>query len=67
MVEEARYSAIGPAAKLHSTLGAAQTELFHQQAAASQVERPTEFVYQYDMDENGALYFLGSFGRKRLW
>jgi hypothetical protein len=30
-------------------------------------ERPTEFIYEYDFDENGALYFLGSFGKKRLW
>jgi len=27
----------------------------------------TEFVYQNDMDENGALYFLGTNGRKRLY
>lgn len=27
----------------------------------------TEFVYQSDMDENGALYFLGTNGRKRLY
>jgi hypothetical protein len=30
-------------------------------------ERPTEFLYEYDFDENGALFFLGSFGKKRLW
>lgn len=30
-------------------------------------ERPTEFLYEYDFDENGALYYLGSFGKKRLW
>ena len=30
-------------------------------------ERPSEFIYEYDFDENGALYFLGSFGKKRLW
>ena len=30
-------------------------------------ERPTEFLYEHDFDENGALFFLGSFGKKRLW
>jgi hypothetical protein len=30
-------------------------------------ERPTEFIYEYDFDENGALFFLGSFGKKRIW
>lgn len=30
-------------------------------------ERPSEFVFDYDFDENGALYFLGSFGKKRIW
>jgi len=30
-------------------------------------ERPTEFVYEHDFDENGALYFLGSFGKKKMW
>jgi E3 ubiquitin-protein ligase HECTD1 len=29
--------------------------------------RPTEFIYEYDFDENGALFYLGSFGKKRLW
>jgi hypothetical protein len=24
---------------------------------------PTEFVYQYDMDENGALFYLATYGR----
>jgi hypothetical protein len=28
---------------------------------------PSEFVYQYDMDENGALFFLGSQGKRRQW
>jgi len=35
--------------------------------ASSQIERPSEFVFDYDFDENGALYFLGSFGKKRVW
>lgn len=26
-----------------------------------------EFVYSYDFDENGALYYLGSYGRSQLW
>jgi hypothetical protein len=26
---------------------------------------PTEFVYQHDMDENGALFFLGSRGKQK--
>ena len=26
-----------------------------------------EFIYSHDFDENGALYFLGSFGKTRLW
>lgn len=30
-------------------------------------ERPTEFIYEHDFDENGAVYFLGSFGKKRMW
>ncbi len=29
--------------------------------------RPTEFLYEYDFDENGALYYLGSCGKKRVW
>ena len=31
------------------------------------ISNPTEFVYQSDMDENGAFYFLGTNGRKRLY
>jgi hypothetical protein len=30
-------------------------------------ERPSEFIFEYDMDENGALFFLGSFGKKRIY
>ena len=26
-----------------------------------------KFIYEYDFDENGALYYLGSFGNKRIW
>lgn len=35
--------------------------------AATLKDRPTEFIFDYDFDENGALYFLGSFGKKRVW
>ena len=28
---------------------------------------PIYFEYQYDFDENGVLFYLGSYGRKRLW
>lgn len=28
---------------------------------------PTEFSYQYDMDENGALYFLATLGKTKTW
>lgn len=31
------------------------------------VKTPEEFVYQYDFDDNGALYFLGSYGKTRIW
>ena len=30
-------------------------------------DRPSEFIFEYDMDENGALFFLGSFGKKRIY
>ena len=30
-------------------------------------KRPTEFSFQSHFDEEGALYFLGSFGKRRLW
>lgn len=30
-------------------------------------QQPKEFIYEYDFDENGALYYLGSFGKKRIW
>eukprot|EP00347_Sterkiella_histriomuscorum_P004984 403358342 len=33
----------------------------------SLAERPTEFIYEHDFDENGALYFLGSYGKKKMW
>lgn len=26
-----------------------------------------EFVYDHDFDENGALYYLGTYGMKRSW
>ena len=28
---------------------------------------PAEFSFEYNFDENGALYYLGSSGRSRLW
>jgi len=30
-------------------------------------KRPTEFTFQQNFDENGALYYLGSFGKRRIW
>ena len=36
-------------------------------AASAQPERPSEFVFDFDFDENGALYFLGSYGKKRMY
>jgi len=32
-----------------------------------QQQMPLEFVYEYDLDENGALFYLGSNGRTRQW
>jgi len=40
----------------------------HQPATVRQ--RPPkviEFIYDHDFDENGALYYLGTYGRKRPW
>jgi len=28
---------------------------------------PTEFFYEYNFDENGVLYYLGTYGKKRNW
>lgn len=28
---------------------------------------PSEFAYQYDMDENGVLYFLATQGKRKVW
>ena len=36
-------------------------------AQMQQNKAPTEFTFQSPFDENGALYFLGSFGKRRLW
>ena len=30
-------------------------------------EPPVEFVFDYNFDENGALYYLGTFGKRRPW
>ena len=40
---------------------------FNQQMNQKDAMPPSEFLYEYDMDENGALFFLGSFGKKRIW
>lgn len=29
--------------------------------------RPYEFIFQHSFDEEGALYYLGSFGKRRLY
>ena len=31
------------------------------------IESPTEFLFEYNFDEYGVLYYLGSMGRRRLW
>lgn len=31
------------------------------------VERPSEFTFESSFDENGALFFLGSSGKKKIW
>jgi len=31
------------------------------------VKTPDEFVYSYDFDDNGALYWLGTYGKTRIW
>ena len=28
---------------------------------------PSEFIFEYNFDEQGILYYLGSMGRRRLW
>ena len=28
---------------------------------------PTEFLFDHNFDEKGALYYLGSFGKQRNW
>lgn len=30
-------------------------------------EPPQEFFYDYNFDENGVLYYLGTFGKRRMW
>lgn len=32
-----------------------------------EIGRPSEFRHEYDMDENGALFFLGSAGKRKMW
>ncbi len=34
---------------------------------AEPVAVPAEFIYQYDFDENGLLYFLGTYGKTKSW
>lgn len=31
------------------------------------IERPSQFFYEHDFDENGVLFYLGSYGRKKMW
>ena len=31
------------------------------------IDKPSDFIYEHDFDENGALYFLGSQGKRRIW
>jgi len=33
----------------------------------TKVQVPEEFIYQYDFDENGLLYFLSTFGKTKKW
>ncbi|CAG9333179.1 unnamed protein product [Blepharisma stoltei] len=33
----------------------------------NKLENPTEFVYSYDFDENGAIYFLATNGKSTAW
>ena len=28
---------------------------------------PSEFYFEYNFDENGILYYLGTFGKRRNW
>lgn len=30
-------------------------------------EPPSEFNFDYDFDENGVLYYLGTYGRRKNW
>ncbi len=30
-------------------------------------QRPMEFNYDHDFDENGVFYYLGTYGKKRPW
>lgn len=34
---------------------------------AYEVKTPEEFTYHFDFDDQGALYFLGSYGKSRVW
>ena len=31
------------------------------------LEAPSEFCFDYNFDENGVLYYLGTFGKRRNW
>lgn len=31
------------------------------------LDAPTDFYFEYNLDENGVLYWLGSGGKRRLW
>lgn len=68
MVDKARYTYQGPSEAMLQNKSMGQPAGSHFNTMPAQpLERPSEFVYQYDMDENGALFFLGSFAKKRLW
>ena len=30
-------------------------------------EPPSEFFFEYNFDENGVLFYLGTLGKRRLW
>jgi len=30
-------------------------------------DAPSEFAFEYNFDENGVLYYLGSLGKRRNW
>ena len=55
-------------APLANTMGP-QSQQFQQSSlkAAQTYEPPTKFFFDHNFDEKGALYYLGSLGKRRLW